>query len=86
MATPTLTLSPNLGLLQDLDMGIDEDFFSIDGSDLVLEEGNIDTFSPLATEVDQAQVRRKIETHCQLLTCMTDRQIYECAIRKIGSR
>jgi hypothetical protein len=67
-------------------MGNEEDLFSIDGSDLVREKGNIDTSSPLATEVDQAQVRRKIATHCQLLTRMTERQIYECTIGKIGSR
>jgi hypothetical protein len=57
MATPALTLSPDLDLLHNLDMSNEEEFFFMDGSELVLEEDNIDTFTPLATEVDQAQVR-----------------------------
>ena len=86
MATPTLTLSPDLDLLQDLDMSNDEEFFFMDGSELVQEEGNINTFSPLATEVDQAQVRCKIDIHRQLLTFMTGVQMHVCAISTAGSR
>jgi hypothetical protein len=63
IATPTLTRSPNWDLLQDLDMSDEQEFFLMDGSELVLGEDNINTVSPLAAEVDQAQVRCKIETH-----------------------
>lgn len=62
MATPTLTLSPDLDLLQDLDMSDEQELFLMDGSEFVLEEGNIDTLSPLAAEVDEAQVCCKIKT------------------------
>ena len=61
MAAPTLTFSPDLDLLQDLDISNEEEFFFMDGPELMLEEGDIDNFSPLATEVDQAQVCCKIE-------------------------
>lgn len=64
MATPTLTLSPNSDLLQDLEMSDQqEEFFLMDGPEFALDEGNIDILSPLAAEVDQAQVRCKIEYH-----------------------
>jgi hypothetical protein len=64
MATPTLTLSPNLDhLLQDLEMNNEQVLFPMDGTEFVLEEDNIDTLSPLAAEVDQAQVCCKIEIH-----------------------
>ena len=61
MATPTLTLSPNSDLLQDLEMINEQEFFSMDGTEFMLDEGNIDTLSPLAAEVDQAQVRHEIK-------------------------
>jgi len=64
MATPTLTLSPNLDhLLQDLEMNNEEVLFPMDGTEFMLEEDNIDTLSPLAAEVDQAQVCCRIEIH-----------------------
>lgn len=62
MATPTLTLSPNLDLLQDLEMSNEQEFFLMDGTDFMLDEANIDTLSPLAAEVDQAQVCYEIES------------------------
>ena len=40
-----------------------EEFFLMDGPEFALDEGNIDILSPLAAEVDQAQVRCKIEYH-----------------------
>lgn len=61
MATPTLTLSPNLDLLQDLEMINEQELFSMDDTEFVLDEGNINTLSPLVAEVDQAQVRCWIE-------------------------
>lgn len=61
MATPTLTLSPNLDLLQDLEMINEQELFLMDDTGFVLDEGNINTLSPLAAEVDQAQVRCEIE-------------------------
>jgi hypothetical protein len=62
MATPTLTLSPNLDLLQDLEMSNEQEFFLMDGTDFMLDEVNIDTLSPLSAEVDQAQVCYEIES------------------------
>lgn len=64
MATPTLTLSPNLDLLQNLEMSDQqEEFFFMDGPEFALDEGNSDTLGPLTAEVDQAQVRCKIKYH-----------------------
>jgi hypothetical protein len=63
MATPTLILSSNLDLLHDLDMSNEEELSPTYGSELVLEEGNVDPSSPFAAEVDHAQVCCKIETH-----------------------
>lgn len=61
-ATPTLTISPNLDLLQDLEMSNEQEFFFMDGTEFVLDEDNIDTLSPLAAEADRAQVRCEIES------------------------
>lgn len=61
MATPTLTLSPNLDLLQDLEMINEQELFLMDDTEFVPDEGNINTLSPLVAEVDQAQVRCWIE-------------------------
>lgn len=60
-ATPTLTLSPNSDLLQDLEMINEQELFLMDDTEFVLDEGNITTLSPLAAEVDQARVRCEIE-------------------------
>ena len=43
-------------------MSNEQEFFSMDGTDFMLEEGNIDTLSPLSAEVDQAQVCYEIES------------------------
>jgi hypothetical protein len=86
MATPALTLSPDSELLQDLEMSNEEEFFFMDVSELVLEGNNIDTVSPLATEVDQARVLCVIDTHGQILTFMTGRQIHVCAISTAEGR
>jgi hypothetical protein len=58
-ATPTVALAPDLdlNLLQDLDMSNEPALFSMDGSGLALEEDNINTYSQLTDDIDQAQVR-----------------------------
>ena len=71
MATPTLTLSPSLDFLQKLDVSDEQEYFFTDESEFMLGEDNINTFSPLAAEIDQAQVRRRIKSYRQPLTFIT---------------